>query len=68
METDDWLFNYREDWGIKFSIRNVLNKAKYLEKDIPVFEAFLENKDILQQCVGFPFLVRVKIRQFFILY
>ncbi|MDR2237806.1 MAG: ACP phosphodiesterase [Chryseobacterium sp.] len=50
MEEDDWLYNYREDWGIKFSMRNVLNKAKYLEKDIPVFEAFLENKPFLQQC------------------
>ncbi|MFP3833103.1 ACP phosphodiesterase [Chryseobacterium sp. SIMBA_028] len=50
MEHDDWLYNYREDWGIKFSIQNVLNKAQYLDKDIPVFEAFLENKKYLQQC------------------
>ncbi|MGU3375254.1 acyl carrier protein phosphodiesterase [Chryseobacterium sp. M5A1_1a] len=50
MEHDDWLYNYREDWGIKFSIQNVLNKAKYLDKDIPVFEAFLENKKLIQQC------------------
>ncbi|UOE38424.1 acyl carrier protein phosphodiesterase [Chryseobacterium oryzae] len=59
MEQDDWLFNYREDWGIKFSIQNVLNKAKYLEKDIPVFEAFLDNKNILQNCYNefFPDLL-----------
>ncbi len=44
MEEDNWLYNYREDWGIKFSTKNVLNKAKYLEKDIPVFEAFLSHK------------------------
>jgi len=50
MEHDDWLYNYREDWGIKFSIQNVLNKAKYLDKDIPVFQAFLDNKEILQKC------------------
>lgn len=50
MEYDDWLYNYREDWGIKFSIQNVLNKAKYLDKDIPVFQAFLDNKEILQKC------------------
>jgi acyl carrier protein phosphodiesterase len=50
MEHDDWLYNYREDWGIKFSIQNVLNKAKYLDKDIPVFQAFLDNKDVLQKC------------------
>ena len=50
MEHDDWLYNYRKDWGIKFSIQNVLNKAKYLDKDIPVFQAFLDNKDALQKC------------------
>ena len=50
MEQDDWLYHYREDWGIKFSIKNVLNKAKYLDKDIPVFEAFLEHKNDLQKC------------------
>ncbi|ASW75896.1 ACP phosphodiesterase [Chryseobacterium piperi] len=50
MEADDWLYNYREDQNIKFSIQNVLNKAKYLDKDIPVFKAFLENKEVLQEC------------------
>lgn len=59
MEHDDWLYNYREDWGIKFSIQNVLNKAKYLEKDIPVFQAFLDNKEVLQKCYNdfFPDLL-----------
>lgn len=59
MENDDWLYNYREDWGIKFSIQNVLNKAKYLDKDIQVFQAFLDNKEILQKCYNdfFPDLL-----------
>ncbi len=48
MEQDDWLFNYRTERGIKFSMQNVLNKAKYLEKDIPIFEAFIDNKEILK--------------------
>ena len=49
MEKDNWLYNYKEDWGIKYSIQNVLNKAKYLDKDLPVFEVFLNNKSQLQQ-------------------
>ncbi|WP_292010329.1 ACP phosphodiesterase [Chryseobacterium sp.] len=49
MEKDDWLYNYREDRGIRFSIQNVLNKAKYLDKDLPVFEVFFNNKEILQK-------------------
>ncbi len=48
MEQDDWLSNYRTDQTIRFSMQNVLNKAKYLEKDIAVFDVFLENKTELQ--------------------
>ncbi|WP_374442617.1 ACP phosphodiesterase [Epilithonimonas sp.] len=48
MEQDNWLFNYRTDQGIRFSMQNVLNKAKYLEKDIPVFDVFSHNKQTLQ--------------------
>jgi acyl carrier protein phosphodiesterase len=47
MESEDWLYNYREDWGIQFSMKNVLNKAKYLDKNIPVFEIFLQEKEQL---------------------
>lgn len=48
MEKDNWLYNYREDWGIEFSMKNVLNKAKYLNKDLAVFEVFLSSKPQLQ--------------------
>lgn len=48
MEKDDWLYNYQTENGIKFSMQNVLNKAKYLDKNIPVFEEFLKNKAVLQ--------------------
>ncbi|MBN9338260.1 MAG: DUF479 domain-containing protein [Chryseobacterium sp.] len=48
MEKDDWLTNYITDRGIRFSMQNVLNKAQYLEKDLPVFDIFLENKNLLQ--------------------
>lgn len=48
MEKDNWLYNYRFDWGIQYSFQNVLNKAKYLEKDIPIFDVFLQNKDFLK--------------------
>lgn len=48
MQKDNWLYNYRNDWGIKFSFRNVLNKARYLDATIPVFEEFLSHKAELQ--------------------
>ena len=44
MEKDNWLYNYRADWGIEFSMKNVLNKAKYLDKNTHVFDVFLQNK------------------------
>jgi len=50
MKEDDWLFNYRYDWGMEYSIRNVLNKAKYLDREMPVFEVFKEHKSFLQNC------------------
>lgn len=48
MEQDDWLSNYRQDQGIKFSMQNVLHKAKYLDTSIPIFDTFLQNKKELQ--------------------
>lgn len=44
MEKDDWLTNYREDNGIKFSMQNVLHKAKYLDTNLAVFDVFMNNK------------------------
>lgn len=60
MEKDNWLYNYRYDWGIQYSFQNVLNKAKYLEKDLPLFQVFLENKEFLGQKFDlfFPELVK----------
>lgn len=49
MEKDNWLYNYKEDWGIQYSMQNVLNKAKYLDKDLQVFEVFMNNKPKLQK-------------------
>lgn len=49
MEKDNWLYKYKEDLGIKYSMQNVLNKAKYLDKDLAVFDVFLKNKPQLQK-------------------
>ena len=47
MQQDDWLYNYRNEWGIEYSFRNVVNKAQFLDKTTNVFPAFLANKDFL---------------------
>ena len=49
MQQDDWLYNYRNEWGIEYSFRNLVNKAQFLDKTINVFPAFLANKDFLRE-------------------
>ena len=49
MQQDDWLYNYRNEWGIEYSFRNVVNKAQFLDKTTNVFPAFLANKDFLRE-------------------
>jgi len=49
MQQDDWLYNYRNEWGIDYSFRNVVNKAQFLDKTTNVFPAFLANKDFLRE-------------------
>lgn len=44
MQKDNWLYHYKDESGIGFSFRNVLNKAKYLDGNLAVFEVFLSNK------------------------
>ena len=50
MEQYNCLYNYRFDLGMEYSITNVLNKAKYLDKTIPVYGFFQHNKDFLRSC------------------
>lgn len=49
MQQDDWLYNYRNEWGIEYSFRNVVNKAQFLDKTTNVFPAFLANEDFLRE-------------------
>ena len=49
MQQDDWLYNYRNEWGIGYSFRNVVNKAQFLDKTTNVFPTFLANKDFLRE-------------------
>ena len=49
MQQDDWLYNYRNEWGIEYSFRNVVNKAQFLDKTTNVFPAFLASKDFLRE-------------------
>ncbi|MCC2590687.1 ACP phosphodiesterase [Chryseobacterium sp. MFBS3-17] len=49
MERDNWLYHYKEESGIRFSMQNVLNKARYLDIDLPVFQIFSDSKPRLKE-------------------
>lgn len=50
MQQDNWLYNYRYDWGMEYSIRNVLHKARFLENTTPVYGVFIHHKPFLKEC------------------
>ena len=71
MLKEDWLYNYRYEWGIENGMRNVVRRAKFLSNDTDVFSDFKENIPQLQDIYAqfFPQLygfvvdnVRIMIR------
>lgn len=49
MRSQDWLFNYRFDWGIRNSFEGLVRRAQYLDDAGPAFRAFTENYHSLGQ-------------------
>jgi acyl carrier protein phosphodiesterase len=47
MRTENWLLNYRFTHGIEKSFGGIFRRAKYLEKNMTVFNLFTENYDLL---------------------
>jgi acyl carrier protein phosphodiesterase len=50
MINQNWLLNYRFDWGIENSFGSIFRRAKYLEKNNLVFQCFHDNYNELQAC------------------
>lgn len=48
LKKQNWLYNYREDWGIKKSLGGLERRAKYLNSTTEAFEIFLANKPAMQ--------------------
>lgn len=59
MKTQNWLYNYRERWGIEKSLHGVVRRATYLTESATAFRLFEEHFDELQQCYNafFPELL-----------
>ena len=48
MRRDNWLFHYREKWGIRKSFGGIVHRAKYLTESETAFELFETHYDELQ--------------------
>lgn len=48
LKSQNWLYNYREDWGIEKSLGGLQRRAKYIESTKEAFEIFLANKPAIQ--------------------
>ncbi|RFM30438.1 acyl carrier protein phosphodiesterase [Deminuibacter soli] len=48
MESQDWLYNYRFTWGIENSFKGLTHRAAYLSDYKPIYRAFEENYEDLQ--------------------
>jgi len=55
MISQNWLYNYRFEKGIENSFAGLFRRAKYLESDPRIFEAFKENYKELNTCYNLFF-------------
>lgn len=50
MESQNWLYHYREEEGISKSFEGMTRRAKYLDESRIAFRIFIENYDALKNC------------------
>jgi acyl carrier protein phosphodiesterase len=55
MKTQDWLFNYREKWGMQKSFGGLVRRAAYITDADTAFVLFEQHYDLLQKCYNYFF-------------
>lgn len=50
MKEENWLYNYRTEWGIDKSFHGLVRRAKYMDNAEKAVELFLKNKEELEKC------------------
>lgn len=48
MKKNNWLLNYKSNYGIEKSFEALTNRAKYINKNHNAFSIFLQNKELLK--------------------
>ncbi|MBP6432727.1 MAG: DUF479 domain-containing protein, partial [Ferruginibacter sp.] len=49
MVTQNWLYNYKFDWGMQKSLQGVVRRSAYLTESDTAFAIFLQNKDFIKK-------------------
>lgn len=49
MKLENWLYNYRYDWGIANSFRGIIHRSKFINDELPAIKLFNENRQLLHQ-------------------
>lgn len=50
MQRDNWLYNYRERWGVQRSLAGMVRRAAYLSESDTAFQLFGEHYQALRHC------------------
>jgi acyl carrier protein phosphodiesterase len=66
MKNDNWLYNYKTLYGTEQSFKGLTHRAKYLENNSAVFEAFQKNYGSLRVCYQsfFPDVKKFAFKKF----
>lgn len=58
MKSQNWLYNYRERWGMEKSLAGVVRRSAYLTESETAFRLFEEHYTVLRECYEafFPLL------------
>lgn len=50
MQSQDWLFNYRQPWGIEKSLGGLVRRSKYMTESETAYRLFIDNYHALENC------------------
>jgi acyl carrier protein phosphodiesterase len=65
MKSQDWLYNYRYNWGLEKSLEGLVHRALYLHESAIAYSIFNDQYVVLKDCYNlfFPELKKYTIQQ-----
>jgi acyl carrier protein phosphodiesterase len=50
MKTEDWLYNYKYEDGMRKSLYGLMRRASFVKESDTAYRLFLEHRNLLQEC------------------